>query len=445
MTAAAPIRLVCLGMGALLSGGAGASAEGDVLGLLGEGRLAPVQGATETLAELHAAGLAVCLTGRFPPAAQAALIERLGWTGLVDLALSAGDGLRDGPHPDLVLTALLRLGVDDVRQVAVAGGTVDELVGGHRAGAGVVAGILAGGLSRAELISAPHTHVLESVHDLLAVVAPAAGARRFVAEETAPKPPAEGSVILDVGDLSIYYGTTRAVNSLSLQVMRGEIFGLLGPNGAGKTSTLSAIEGLLRPRSGTIVLDGIDVGRRPIDARVRMGVQLQATSFQTNLTLRQIVRLYGGLYGLALSEREVVDVLAGVGLEADIGKEFKQLSGGQKQRLSLQIAVIHQPALLLLDEPTAGLDPQARRQLWARIEHLRERGGSILLTTHSMEEAQAVCDRVAIIDNGALLTCGSPHQLIERHQDDPKVLAVAHGEVTLDDVFVGLTGTAVRD
>ena len=134
-----------------------------------------------------------------------------------------------------------------------------------------------------------------------------------------------------------------------------------------------------------------------------------------------------------------------IGLEAESNRLFKQLSGGQQRRLALYIAVVHEPVLLLLDEPTAGLDPQSRRQLWGRIEHLRQQGGSILLTTHSMEEAQAVCDRVAIVDHGKLLTCETPHDLIEKHMDDPRVREVAHGQVTLEDVFIGLTGSEIRD
>ncbi|HTW11083.1 MAG TPA: ABC transporter ATP-binding protein, partial [Acidimicrobiales bacterium] len=181
------------------------------------------------------------------------------------------------------------------------------------------------------------------------------------------------------------------------------------------------------------------------DAKAKMGVQLQATSFHSSLNIKQIVRLFAGLYGTRMSEQQVLAVIASVGLEAEANKPFKQLSGGQQQRLALQVAVIHKPALLLLDEPTSGLDPQARRQLWGRIESLRQEGGSILLTTHSMEEAQAVCDRVAIMDHGEILTLGSPQQLIARHRHDPAVRAVAHGEVTLDDVFVGLTGSEVRD
>ena len=251
--------------------------------------------------------------------------------------------------------------------------------------------------------------------------------------------------ILQVRELTVAYGTKTAVRAISFEIRRGEIFGLLGPNGAGKTSTLSAIEGLVKPQFGAVLLDGIDSRRHPTQAKARMGVQLQATSFQSELKITQIVRLYGGLYGVELSEQEVAEGLRGIGLEGEASKPFKQLSGGQQQRLSLYIAVVHDPALLLLDEPTAGLDPQSRRQLWGRIDHIRQEGGSILLTTHSMEEAQAVCDRVAIIDNGRLLTTETPRDLIEKHKDDPRVRDVAHGEVTLEDVFIGLTGSQIRD
>jgi ABC-2 type transport system ATP-binding protein len=255
----------------------------------------------------------------------------------------------------------------------------------------------------------------------------------------------ETAGILQIRDLTVTYGPKTAVDGVSFEIRRGEIFGLLGPNGAGKTSTLSAIEGLVRPQSGTIVLDGIDSRRHPKQATARMGVQLQATSFQSELSIREIVRLYAGLYGVELSGQRIADGLRVIGLEGEARKPFKQLSGGQQQRLSLYIAVVHDPALLLLDEPTAGLDPQSRRQLWGRIEHIRQEGGSILLTTHSMEEAQAICDRVAIIDNGTLLTTETPHDLIEKHKNDPRVREVAHGEVTLEDVFIGLTGSEIRD
>ena len=255
----------------------------------------------------------------------------------------------------------------------------------------------------------------------------------------------DGPLVLDVSDLTVAYGSKVAVAGISLGIGRGEIFGLLGPNGAGKTSTLSAIEGLVRPRAGTIRIAGIDVREQPTWAKAQMGVQLQATSFQQQLTVREIVRLYAGLYGVELATGEIDERLASVGLDEAAPKRYKELSGGQQQRLALFIALIHDPTLLLLDEPTAGLDPQARRQLWTRIESSRREGGCTLLTTHSMEEAQAVCDRVAIIDRGRLIAIGTPAGLIAAHRDDPRVQALAHGEVTLEDVFIGLTGSQVRD
>jgi len=251
--------------------------------------------------------------------------------------------------------------------------------------------------------------------------------------------------ILNIASLVVRYGARTAVEDVNLQINRGEIFGLLGPNGAGKTSTLSAIEGLLKPAAGTVLVDGVDIQRDPLAAKARLGVQLQASSFQAELTIEQIVRLYAGLYSLRITRADIADRIRNIGLGDELGKTFKSLSGGQQQRLSLLIAVIHQPVLLLLDEPTSGLDPQSRRQLWDRIENLRRGGGSILLTTHSMEEAQAVCDRVAIIDHGKLLTLDTPAGLIAKHRDDPRVVKVARADVTLEDVFIGLTGSEIRD
>jgi ABC-2 type transport system ATP-binding protein len=250
---------------------------------------------------------------------------------------------------------------------------------------------------------------------------------------------------LDVSDLTISYGSTRAVEGVALQVSDGEIFGLLGPNGAGKTSTLSAIEGLLTPDSGSIFIGGIDARAHPSSAKARIGVQLQSTSFHASLNIREIVSLYGGLYGLSLTRDRVLENLSDMHLERDASKHFSQLSGGQQKRLSLLIATIHDPELVLLDEPTAGLDPQARRQLWDRIEAIRKTGRSILLTTHSMEEAQSVCDQVAIMDHGRILTQDTPAGLIEKHKDDPAVRAAARGQITLEDVFIGLTGGDIRE
>ena len=257
--------------------------------------------------------------------------------------------------------------------------------------------------------------------------------------------PDEHGLALQVEGLRVRYGPKVAVDGVSLDINEGEIFGLLGPNGAGKTSTLSAIEGLLRPDAGSIRIGDVDARANPNAAKARMGVQLQSTSFQSDLTIREIVGLYAGLYGVRLSRAGIDDLLADVHLGEEASKRFSQLSGGQQKRVSLLIATIHSPPLVLLDEPTAGLDPQARRQLWDRIERLRDAGRSILLTTHSMEEAQAVCHRVAIIDNGKLVTVDTPAGLIEKHKDDPRVRKVAHGEVTLEDVFIGLTGSELRD
>ena len=260
-----------------------------------------------------------------------------------------------------------------------------------------------------------------------------------------PQPTPAQAPALQVSELTVAYGAQVAVSGVSLQIERGEIFGLLGPNGAGKTSTLAAIEGLLTPRSGNVTVDGLDARQHPLEAKARLGVQLQTSSFQAELSIEQIATLYGGLYGVRLTREQIRRSLEDIGLDQERSKRFKQLSGGQQQRLALYIATIHEPLLLLLDEPTAGLDPQSRRALWARIEQLRGRGRSILLTTHSMEEAQAVCDRVAIIDHGTLLTVGTPADLIAKHKEDPRVLAVAHGDVTLEDVFIGLTGSTIRD
>lgn len=251
--------------------------------------------------------------------------------------------------------------------------------------------------------------------------------------------------ILTVSHLNIFYGAFQAVRDVSFEVNREEIFGILGPNGAGKTSTLGAIEGLLRPGSGVITVAGYDIGKAPMEARAHMGVQLQATSFQPELTVSEILRLYAGLYGAPMDASSIRSGLTEIGLGHAAEKRFGQLSGGQQQRVSLMISTLHHPQLLLLDEPTTGLDPQSRRQLWERMEAIREKGNAVILTTHSMEEAEAVCDRVAIIDHGRVIAVDSPATLIERHRHDPDVIRASRkGKVTLEDVFIGLTGATVR-
>jgi len=252
--------------------------------------------------------------------------------------------------------------------------------------------------------------------------------------------------ILKVTDLCVQYGTFKAVKEVSFDVRKGEIFGLLGPNGAGKTSTLSAIEGLIKYQSGTVTVDGHDAKDKPLYARAAMGVQLQSTSFQPELKVSEILQLFAGIYGIKLTNEKLSAILKDISLEDAAGKRFGQLSGGQQQRVSLVISTIHNPRLVLLDEPTTGLDPQSRRQLWERIEAIRERGHAVVLTTHSMEEAESVCDRIGIIDHGKVITIDTPQALIEKHKNDPEVIAVSRkGRVTLEDVFIALTGKAVRE
>lgn len=253
------------------------------------------------------------------------------------------------------------------------------------------------------------------------------------------------SAVLQVAGLKVNYGSFLAVNDVSFTVNKGEIFGLLGPNGAGKTSTLSAIEGLLKPTSGTISVAGFNLKQQPLHAKANIGVQLQATSFQPELNVKEILQLYAGIYGLSLPKERIMHLLQEIKLENAAEKRFGQLSGGQQQRVSLAIATLHHPELVLLDEPTTGLDPQSRRQLWEKIEGMRDQGHAILLTTHSMEEAEAVCDRIAIIDHGRIIEIDTPLNIIDRHKNDPEVIKASRkGKITLEDVFIGLTGTTIR-
>lgn len=252
--------------------------------------------------------------------------------------------------------------------------------------------------------------------------------------------------ILEVANLKIVYGDFVAVHDVSFSVRSGEIFGLLGPNGAGKTSTLSAIEGLVKPDRGSVHVAGFNIATQPLEAKANFGVQLQASSFQKDLDIVDIIKLYAGLYGLQMDDEAIYKVIVEMNLESSAQKKTGELSGGQQQRAALATATLHNPPLVLLDEPTTGLDPQSRRALWERIERMREQGRSIVVTTHSMEEAYAICDRVAIIDHGRIIATGNPQGLIDQYRDDPNVRAASRkGVVTLEDVFIGLTGKEVRE
>jgi ABC-2 type transport system ATP-binding protein len=248
--------------------------------------------------------------------------------------------------------------------------------------------------------------------------------------------------VVTATDLYKSYGSVEAVRGVTFEVRKGEVFGLLGPNGAGKTTILEMIEGMLPIDRGTATVDGIDVTRDPLEVRRRIGISLQKSAFFERLTLAELLQLFGRLYGKQVAVRSLLER---VGLGDLARRQVKTLSGGQQQRFAVAVALVNDPPLLFLDEPTTGLDPQARRNLWDLIESLRVEGRSVVLTTHYMEEAQRLCDRVAILDEGKILAIGSPQQQIEQllatgfHKD-----AVVQ-PADLEDVFLNLTGRRLRE
>jgi ABC-2 type transport system ATP-binding protein len=217
------------------------------------------------------------------------------------------------------------------------------------------------------------------------------------------------SPALLVEQLRKYYGDVRAVDGLDLSVAPGECFGLLGPNGAGKTTTIEICEGLLAPDSGRVELLGLRWNHHERELRERLGIQLQDTQLAEKLTVEETVRLFRSFYARG---RDVSDVIGLVQLEEKRGARVGKLSGGQKQRLALACAIVGDPDLLFLDEPTTGLDPQSRRQLWDLITDFKAHGRTIMLTTHYMDEAEILCDRVAIVDHGKVIALGTPMELI---------------------------------
>lgn len=245
--------------------------------------------------------------------------------------------------------------------------------------------------------------------------------------------------LLKVRDLIVRYGSKTVVDRITFRVCRGEVFGLLGPNGAGKTSTLSAVEGILTPFSGSVHVAGYDVFRNGRLARANLGVQLQAGSLQPGLTVVEIIKLYCGLQGVRGTKDKIGQVLADFELIPYSAQRIGQLSGGQQQNVSLALATLHNPPLILLDEPTTGLDPQSRRRLWEHVRTMRNNGCGIVMTTHSMEEAQLVCDRIAIINHGVIIAADTPQGLIAKYREDPRVRPfMLNGQILLEDVFLGL-------
>lgn len=248
--------------------------------------------------------------------------------------------------------------------------------------------------------------------------------------------------IIKVTDLHKTYGDFEAVRGLSFEVMDGEIFGLLGPNGAGKSTTLEIIETLREKTSGTITVDGFNLDQDPNEIKKIIGVQLQTSGYYPGLNLTELLELFSGLYNQVIDPMSLLDR---VNLRDKAKAKFKDLSGGQKQRFSIATTLINNPRIIFLDEPTTGLDPQARRNLWDLIRQIRDKGTTVIITTHYMDEAEILCDRVAIIDKGQIIALNSPDKLIDELVasgfEKPKEVKKAN----LEDVFINLTGHALRD
>ncbi len=248
--------------------------------------------------------------------------------------------------------------------------------------------------------------------------------------------------IIEVKDLVKKYGDFTAVNGISFDVKEGEIFGLLGPNGAGKTTTLEIMETLRDKTSGEVFIDGFSVDKDSNEIKSIIGVQLQAAGYYPNLHLVELLELFGGLYNVDVNADEMLGM---VDLKDKAKSKFNELSGGQKQRFSICTTLINNPRIIFLDEPTTGLDPQARRNLWELIIKIRANGTTVMLTTHYMDEAEYLCDRVGIIDKGRIITIDSPDNLIDKLIKDGFTKKREQKLASLEDVFLNLTGHELRD
>lgn len=252
----------------------------------------------------------------------------------------------------------------------------------------------------------------------------------------------EKKKIISVKNLVKHYGNFQAVKGISFDVYEGEIFGLLGPNGAGKSTTLEIIETLREKTSGEIMVDGLNLDKEPNEIKKVIGVQLQTSGYYPGLNLLQLIDLFCGLYNRHVEPMELLET---VNLKDKAKAKFKELSGGQKQRFSVATTLINDPRIIFLDEPTTGLDPQARRNLWELVKNIRERGTTVIITTHYMDEAEYLCDRVAIIDAGNIVALETPDRLIDNLVatgfERPKEVKKAN----LEDVFIKLTGHSLRE
>ena len=248
--------------------------------------------------------------------------------------------------------------------------------------------------------------------------------------------------MVEVTNLKKRYGDKQAVDGISFSVKKGEIFGILGPNGAGKTTTLEMMETLREIDDGQVLIDGIDVTEDPSTIKRLIGVQPQTPAFQDKTKLTEVVEMFAAAYG---EKVDVMQFLSDVELEEKAGSYVETLSGGQKQRLSITTALVHGPKVFFLDEPTTGLDPQARRHLWDLIEKVRGKGISVIMTTHYMDEAEILCDRIAIMDNGKIVAIDTPKNLIQQLLKRGFKKKQHVEQADLEDVFIDLTGKELRD
>jgi ABC-2 type transport system ATP-binding protein len=251
-----------------------------------------------------------------------------------------------------------------------------------------------------------------------------------------------GAPIMVVRELRKRYGDLQAVDGVSFEVGEGEVFGILGPNGAGKTTTLEMIEGMRPIDSGTAIVDGVDVARDPREVKRRIGIQLQSSAFFDELTLVELLDLFAKLYG---RDVDPMALLAEIDLTEKARSQVRTLSGGQKQRFSIASALVNDPRVLFLDEPTTGLDPQARRHMWSLVRGIQERGHTVVLTTHYMEEAEELCDRVAIMDGGRIVALDTPQVLVDSLIGRGFTKARVERLANLEDVFIDLTGHDLRE
>lgn len=251
-----------------------------------------------------------------------------------------------------------------------------------------------------------------------------------------------GKMIIEVRDLVKKYEDFEAVKGISFDVREGEIFGLLGPNGAGKSTTLEIMETLRFKTSGKITINGFCLDKEPEKIKRIIGVQLQTSGFYPGLKLTELVDLFNGLYN---EHEDAHTLLKKVNLEDKAESRYKSLSGGQKQRFSIATTLINHPRIIFLDEPTTGLDPQARRNLWDLIKHIRDQGTTIIITTHYMDEAEILCDRVAIMDEGRIIAINSPGNMIDDLLSSGFERKREVKAASLEDVFIHLTGHAMRE